>query len=390
MSGVDASVQHHLTMKLHYVDGANNDVISIFLDGNLIGTTTTFENYHDAIGGNHIVNATANLTDRVFFRPSANGSPQDGAGEHLNQGFYFDNVETAVYNNINGTGNALANVITGNSGDNVLTGLAGNDSLYGAAGNDTAAYIATLNPGSFQYDFVNGHWTVASAADGTDTLTSIGKVTDGSANKFFLVSGDSDFTTTNSTFASTVSGDTVVTEVSVVEGSTFVDDFSSYGLFGSNLADADAAFFRIDNGGHLVFNAGADFEAPADADHNNVYRVQFQTWQASKIVTHVYDIRVTNALDVLTDGNAAVNTVSESASDGDLVGITASATDAAGSVTYSLTDNAGGRFAIDATTGVVTVANGSQLDFETATSHSITVLATSSDGSTKARASPSR
>ena len=52
------------------------------------------------------------------------------------------------------------------------------------------------------------------------------------------------------------------------------------------------------------------------------------------------------------------------------MGITASSTDVNGpAVTYSLTDDAGGRFAIDATTGVVTVANGTLLDFETATSH---------------------
>src|SRR5438477_11308905 len=38
-------------------------------------------------------------------------------------------------------------------------------------------------------------------------------------------------------------------------------------------------------------------------------------------------------------------------------------------------------FAIDGTTGVVTVANGTLLDAESSTSHNITVLATSSDGS---------
>src|SRR5207247_2114029 len=45
---------------------------------------------------------------------------------------------------------------------------------------------------------------------------------------------------------------------------------------------------------------------------------------------------------------------------------------------YALTNDAGGRFAIDASTGVVTVANSSLLDFETSASHLITVEA--SDG----------
>jgi Ca2+-binding RTX toxin-like protein len=50
-----------------------------------------------------------------------------------------DNVENLILSGsaaINGTGNALDNVITGNSGINVLTGNDGNDTLYGGDGND--------------------------------------------------------------------------------------------------------------------------------------------------------------------------------------------------------------------------------------------------------------
>ena len=47
VSGIDQSVSHHLEMRLSYVDGPDNDVIDIYLDGNLIGSTTTFENYRD-------------------------------------------------------------------------------------------------------------------------------------------------------------------------------------------------------------------------------------------------------------------------------------------------------------------------------------------------------
>ncbi|HUG25245.1 cadherin domain-containing protein, partial [Piscinibacter sp.] len=101
-------------------------------------------------------------------------------------------------------------------------------------------------------------------------------------------------------------------------------------------------------------------------------------------VTDVNEFDVSAA----SDSNAAANTVAENAASGSAVGITAHATDADGSnntVTYSLSDSAGGRFAIDASTGVVTVADGSLLDYEAATSHAITVLATSADGSTASR-----
>lgn len=51
-----------------------------------------------------------------------------------------NNIESLVLTGtsaINGTGNALDNVLTGNSGTNSLTGGAGNDTLEGAAGTDT-------------------------------------------------------------------------------------------------------------------------------------------------------------------------------------------------------------------------------------------------------------
>ena len=88
---------------------------------------------------------------------------------------------------------------------------------------------------------------------------------------------------------------------------------------------------------------------------------------------------------VPVDADPTTNSISEAAENGDLVGITASASDLDtenNTVTYTLSDDSGGRFAIDATTGVVSVADATLLDYETAVSHDITVLASSSDGST--------
>jgi predicted cupin superfamily sugar epimerase len=86
----------------------------------------------------------------------------------------------------------------------------------------------------------------------------------------------------------------------------------------------------------------------------------------------------------ISDTNAAANSLAENSANGTAVGITASASDADATnntITYSLDDSAGGRFAINSSTGVVTVANSSLLNFESTTSHGITVRATSSDGS---------
>ncbi|KJZ16687.1 cadherin repeat domain-containing protein, partial [Pseudoalteromonas fuliginea] len=64
-----------------------------------------------------------------------------------------------------------------------------------------------------------------------------------------------------------------------------------------------------------------------------------------------------NAIGPVTDVDAANNTVSENAAVGTSTGVHADATDADGDdVSYTLSDNADGRFAIDATTGEITVA----------------------------------
>ena len=81
------------------------------------------------------------------------------------------------------------------------------------------------------------------------------------------------------------------------------------------------------------------------------------------------------------DGNAAANQVSEAAANGAVVGITAQASDGVGTtagITYSLSNSANGSFAIDRSTGVVTVLDHTKLDFETQPQKTITVVA--SDG----------
>ena len=84
----------------------------------------------------------------------------------------------------------------------------------------------------------------------------------------------------------------------------------------------------------------------------------------------------------VTDSDVAANSVAEDATVGTYTGLTAFAEDLDGTtnaITYSLDDSAGGLFAIDGVNGQVTV--NAALDYETATLHSVTVRATSADGS---------
>lgn len=111
------------------------------------------------------------------------------------------------------------------------------------------------------------------------------------------------------------------------------------------------------------------------------------TAQDSSTTTLTLTINLTDvnefATTAVTDTDATVDAILENAVTGSLVGITAFASDGDGTdvISYSLTNNAGGRFTIDSVTGVVTVADGTLLNRKAAASHNITVRATSTDSS---------
>jgi len=147
-------------------------------------------------------------------------------------------------------------------------------------------------------------------------------------------------------------------------------------------------FFRIDALGRITLTemgarSGAnDFEVEPNS-YTHAVEALDAAGNISATTIALSESNLNDSPVLISDNDAAANTVAENATNGTVVGITALGTDAdAGTtVTYALTNDADGRFAIDASTGVITVADGSKLDYESATSHTVTVQATSSDGS---------
>jgi hypothetical protein len=148
-----------------------------------------------------------------------------------------------------------------------------------------------------------------------------------------------------------------------------------------SLDDDAGGLFAIDANTGVVSVAGT-LDAETATSHNVTVRA---TSSDGSFTTQAFSISLTDVneapLGPISDADGSANSVAEDAPIGTAVGITALATDAdiSDTVTYSLDDDAGGLFAIDANTGVVSVAG--TLDAETATSHNVTVRATSSDGS---------
>ena len=142
----------------------------------------------------------------------------------------------------------------------------------------------------------------------------------------------------------------------------------------------------------MSFVAAPDCEAPADAGADNVYDVTVQVNDGNGGVdTQSIAITVTDAdeFDVGTpaDTDGAANAVAENVVIGTVVGVTGVAGDADATtnfVTYSLSSNPGGLFAINANTGVVTTA--AAIDREAlGAGVNIEVSATSADGSSTAQ-----
>jgi Ca2+-binding RTX toxin-like protein len=156
---------------------------------------------------------------------------------------------------------------------------------------------------------------------------------------------------------------------------SLVDSFG--GLF---VIDPTTGIVTVGNTSLLDYETAPEVNGGADRGH--IITVEASTLGFSS--TRTFAILVTpgnDAPEAPVDADADLDHVTEGAATGTLVGITAQATDPNGNpVTYSLADNDGGRFQINATTGVVSVLNGALLDYETTSLHYVTVRATDSLG----------
>jgi hypothetical protein len=96
------------------------------------------------------------------------------------------------------------------TGNIVFNSSSGNDSITGHAELDTVNYTQTLSAGSFSYDSGQNQWTVSAGAGGTDHLTGVEKVADGSGHNFFLVDPSGSYTTIQDAINAASDGDTIL------------------------------------------------------------------------------------------------------------------------------------------------------------------------------------
>ncbi len=255
----------------------------------------------------------------------------------------------------------------------------------------TVSYSLTNSAGGrFAINAVTGVVTVAGAIDAETassyTITVRATSSDGSnTSQSFVINvldvNESPVGAISDTNASVNQVSEAAAIGATVGLTAFADDTDVTDTVSYSLDDDAGSLFTIDaNTGVVTVAAGLDAETAQS--HTIIVRATSSDTSSS---TRTFTINILDVNEVslgpLSDTDSAANQVAENAANGTVVGITALAVDGdvTATVTYTLTNSAGGRFAIDANTGVVTVAG--SLDAETATSYTITVRATSSDSS---------
>ena len=287
-------------------------------------------------------------------------------------------TNTVVEGAANGTVVGVTASSTDLNGPAVTYSLTGDTSGGGFTINATTGVVTVANSTKINFETAPGHAynVTAQASDGTLT----------SAQTFTIAVTDvapSAPTDTNLAVNTVAEGAAVDTQVGITASSTDINGPAvAYSLTG----DTSGGGFKVDSSTGVVSVADSskvDFETSVGSGHS--YTVTVQASDGTLTNSHTFNIGVTNLNpSVPTDSDVTANSVAEGAAVNTLVGVTASSTDPSGpAVTYTLIgDTSGGGFKVDASTGVVSVADGSKIDFETSfvTGHTYTVTVQAADG----------
>lgn len=256
------------------------------------------------------------------------------------------------------------------------------------------AVAVDANNDALTYSLVNGpaHGTLTFNANGSYSYTPDANYAGSDSFTFRANDGSENSNIATITLSVAAVNDAPIVAAALANQAFAEDNAVSFALPTGSFTDVDDATLTLSatlaDGSALpawlAFNpATGSFTGTPPSNFNGSLSIQVTATDSGGLTassTFTLDITAVNdAPDSLT--RTAGGSVAENSANGTVVAqFAATDPDAGATLSYSLVDNAGGRFAINATTGQLTVANGALLDFEAASSHNVTVRVTDQGG----------
>src|SRR5205085_8174194 len=199
--------------------GANVERLTLTGNANIAGVANALNNVLVGNSGNNTLSGGAGadsmsggLGNDIYIVDHAGDVVTEGSGGGTDRvdsaiaytlGAALENLTLTGSAAVNGTGNALDNVIVGNAAANVLTGNAGNDTLNGGLGADNMA--GGLGNDTYVVDEAGDVVSEASGA-GTDTVQSVITYTLGANFEVLTLTGLANLNGTGNALANNLNG----------------------------------------------------------------------------------------------------------------------------------------------------------------------------------------
>ena len=167
-TGLDRTVPHTVLLTIHFVDGPGNDVVNVYLDGALVHTGTTWEDYYR----DWTVGVLPSPVDSMMFRVAGTAVPADSGNGFLIDNFseYSGPAPTADLTSLSLSSGTLSPAFDPSttaysaSVDNATTSL-------GVGANANPGSVAVISGASSLAVGSNTVTITVTAADGTTTRT---------------------------------------------------------------------------------------------------------------------------------------------------------------------------------------------------------------------------